>query len=289
MILVTGATGGFGNNAIRALLKKGVPASQIAALVRDVSKAGDLKALGVAIRTGNYSDYDSLLSAFRGADQLLFVSGSEVEERAAQHDHVVRAAMEAGVDHVVYTSFIRNTPIAESAIGFLQETHLQTENWLKASGLKYTILQNGPYLENLSLFLGERVLETSRITLPAADGKSRAVLREELAEAAAHVLVTPGHDNQTYPLTHPDAHSYREVATILSDIGGRDILYESPDPDAFQDSLQKQGVPEGMVALLTAFSVAQANGELNVADGHLEDLLGRKPASVREFLEKSYQ
>lgn len=43
MILVTGATGHFGNLTINFLLKAGIPANQISALVRDTDKAQDLK------------------------------------------------------------------------------------------------------------------------------------------------------------------------------------------------------------------------------------------------------
>jgi len=55
MILVTGATGQLGSATINFLLKK-VPATEIAALVRDEAKAADLKAKGVEIRIGNYDD-----------------------------------------------------------------------------------------------------------------------------------------------------------------------------------------------------------------------------------------
>lgn len=48
-ILVTGATGQFGQAAISYLLKKNHPANTIVALARDESKAADLKAKGVRV------------------------------------------------------------------------------------------------------------------------------------------------------------------------------------------------------------------------------------------------
>ena len=42
-ILVTGATGNFGRLTIDFLLKKGIAANTISALVRDEAKASDLK------------------------------------------------------------------------------------------------------------------------------------------------------------------------------------------------------------------------------------------------------
>ena len=43
MILVTGATGHFGKAAIDFLIAKGIPSGEIAALVRDEAKTGDLR------------------------------------------------------------------------------------------------------------------------------------------------------------------------------------------------------------------------------------------------------
>jgi NAD(P)H dehydrogenase (quinone) len=73
MILVTGATGNFGKAAVNFLLQKGMNPNQISVLVRDSNKVSDLKAKGIDVRIGNYDDYSSLLTAFRGIDKLLLV------------------------------------------------------------------------------------------------------------------------------------------------------------------------------------------------------------------------
>src|SRR4051812_17035168 len=100
-IVVTGATGHFGRLAIQALLAKGVPAEQIVGLGRQVDKIADL---GVGVTAVAYEDVDGLTAAFTGADKVLFVSGSEVGRRTAQHRNVVDAAKAAGVKLLVYTS-----------------------------------------------------------------------------------------------------------------------------------------------------------------------------------------
>jgi NAD(P)H dehydrogenase (quinone) len=72
MIVVTGANGHLGKSVIDFLLKKGVPSSAIAALVRDESKAAELTAKGVVVRIGDYDRYDMLLDAFEGADRFFW-------------------------------------------------------------------------------------------------------------------------------------------------------------------------------------------------------------------------
>ena len=55
MILITGATGKLGMAVIQNLLQR-TPIDQVAALVRDESKAAGLKGKGVKLCVGNYDD-----------------------------------------------------------------------------------------------------------------------------------------------------------------------------------------------------------------------------------------
>ena len=288
MILVTGATGEFGKHAVQQLMKKGVNNSEISVLSRSMEKANNYKEDGITVKIGDYTNYDSLVKAFEGVDKLLFVSSNEIENRAEQHENVVNAAKAAGVKHVAYTSFMRNQEIDDSAIAFLQDSHLKTENWIKESGMTYTFLQNATYLDMLPMFIGEQVLETGVIMQPAQNGKSSLVLRQELAEAAAVVLTSDGHENKEYPLVNNQAISYNEVAETIAQISGKDITYQSPSPEEYQATLKKYGVPDEYIGIFTAFSVAQANGELEMSDNSLEKLIGRKPRTAKEFLTKIY-
>src|SRR5687767_6892768 len=125
MILVTGATGQFGSHSIDHLLSKGIIASDVSALVRDEAKTKTLKEKAIAIRIGDYTDQHSLVRAFRDVDKLLLVSSNDreaIENRTTQHINVIKAAKEAGVKHIVYTSFVRNPQFEDSAIAAFQNS-----------------------------------------------------------------------------------------------------------------------------------------------------------------------
>lgn len=288
MILVTGATGSFGKSTIDFLLKKGISSTGIVALVRDEEKAADLKNMGVALRIGDYDNYNSLLSAFTGVEKLLFVSGSDIFNRGAQHQNVVKAAKEAGVQHIVYTSFLGKNESESSTLWLVAQSHLQTEAWLKESGMDYTILKNTLYMDFVPAFLGEKVLESGVIYLPAADGKVGAVLRAEMAEATANILASYNHAGKTYRFTNHEAFSYQEVAEHLSEITGKTISYISPTADEYAQTLTELGVPADFIGLFSSFAVAQAKGELEMVGSDLEHLLGRKPTTVKTFLTQVY-
>jgi NAD(P)H dehydrogenase (quinone) len=289
MILVTGATGQFGSKAIDHLLKKGIKSSEIAALVRDIGKADNLIDKGIELRVGDYSDYASLVKAFQGVDKLLLVSSSDrgaVENRTAHHINAIKAAREVGVKSLVYTSFVRKAGFENTAIAAFQNSHLQTEEFLMNSGIAYTILQNGIYLEMIPVFAGAKVAETGTILYPAGEGKANWVLRQELAEAAVHVLTTEGHENRTYSLTNTEAASFRDIATALSEVLGREVQYQSPSAAEFEGILKSAGVPDVYVGMFAMWATAQAQGALNLEDDTLASLLARKPTTVKEFLSK---
>lgn len=287
-ILITGASGHFGKTTIDFLLKKGLKADQIVGLVRNEEKGNQLKTLGVDVKIGDYDDYDSLVKAFQGINKLLLISGTDVANRAKQHENVINAAKESGVQHLVYTSVERKNETETSPLAFVAKTHLETEKLLKESGLRYTILRNTLYLDLLPTFLGEKVLETG-IYLPAADGKAGFVLRSEMAEAAANVLARSEQESKEYHISSSENVSFSEIAAILKEITGKEVSYFSPDVSTYSQTLLNAGVPGEFVGILAGFGAGIAEGELENSSNDLETLLGRKPTGVKEFLESVYR
>lgn len=286
-ISITGANGNFGKTTIDFLLKKGLEANQLVGLVRNEENGAELRKLGVEVKIGDYKNYDSLVKAFQGTEKLLLISGTDVANRAKQHENVINAAKESGVKHILYTSFERKNESENSPLAFVAKTHLETEKILKESGLHYTILRNTLYLDLLPMFLGEKVLE-SGIYLPAADGKAGFALRTEMAEATANILTSSGHESKEYRFSNSENVSFREIAATLKDITGKEVSYFSPDVLTYSQTLLGAGVPGEFVGILAGFGAGIAAGELENSSNELESLLGRKPTRVKDFLESVY-
>ena len=286
MILVTGATGHLGNAAIQSLLKKGVPAQEITALVRDENKAAGLKDQGVQIKIGTYNDYDSLKAALQSVDKFLLVSSNEMVDRLVQHKNAIDAAIENGVKHIVYTG-IDIDNYETTVIPFVSQIHKDTVDYLEQVGIPYTVLDNTLYADSIGLFSGEIFLETG-IFFPAADGKTPWVARSEMGEAAAVVLTTPGHEGKHYAITAPTAYSFGEIAQMLSKITGKDVKYHKPDLDTYIETLVNAGVPKDIASFLGGFGTAIGKGEFDTNRSDLKELLGRDPQTLEEFLKISY-
>jgi len=286
MILVTGATGHLGNAAIQSLLNKGVRANEITALIRDENKAIHLKNQGIQLRIGNYNDYNSLKAALQGVEKLLLVSSNEVADSLIQQKNVIDAAKENGVQHIVYTSMeIKNYDT--TAIPFVSQVHKTTTDYLKETGIAYTIFNDSLYADSIEKFSGETFLE-SGIFFAAGDGKVPWVPRVEIGEAAAVVLTTRGHEHKVYAIAAGTAYSFEEIAGMLSVITGNEVKYLKPEVNAYIDALGKSGIPEEIVSFLSGFGIAIANGEFDTHRSDLENLLGRKPMELKEFLKITY-
>jgi NAD(P)H dehydrogenase (quinone) len=287
-VLITGATGQLGSAVLNELIgKRGY--ENVSALVRDLSKAGKLKEKGVHLIQGDYNDYNSLVSAFKGIDKLYFVSGSDVFTRSTQHENIVKAAKEAKVGHIIYTSFQRKTDDATSPIALVGSAHILAEKLIRESGLTYTILKHALYADIVPAFIGDQVLNSGVIFLPAGVGKASFTSREDMASAGVAVLTGKGHENKTYEISVDKSYSFYDVAKLLTELSGKQIFYAAPDAGTFSATLAKAGVPKEVVQVTTSFCKAIAQGEFDFPDSTMEKLIGRKPESLKDFLKNAYK
>lgn len=269
MILVTGATGKLGRLVIDALLKRTSGANLIAG-VRTPSKATDIAAKGVTVRAFDYAAPATLTEALSGVDTLLLISSNDLESRIAQHRAVVQAAKERGVKRIVYTSLLH---APTSTLG-LAKDHLATEQAIQASGLDYTFLRNGWYIENYTESLAP-ALQHGVMLGAARDGKVAPAARADFAEAAAVVLTTPNHPRKAYELAGDTAYTMSELAAIVAAKSGKPVIYKDLPQADYSAALTSVGLPKPFAELLADSDTGLARGDLNDSTGDLRTLIGR--------------
>ena len=259
--LITGATGHLGSLILEHTLTR-LPADRVAVSVRDPKKA---EGLGVEVRTG---DFDGpLADAFAGVETLLLVSVDGPDEiRLQRHRNAVRAAVEAGVRHIVYTSV---SDADTSPLG-LAVVHKATEEAIRATGIPFTFLRNGMYHEN---YLPQG---PGPIVSATGDGRIASVSRDDLALAAAVVLSTPGHENAVYELTGPRAWSFDELAALVG------TTHEKVTAAERVSGLKGFGLPDFVAELLADIEVNISRGALAEVRPDLEKLIGRAPTPIED-------
>lgn len=284
-ILVTGASGGIGRKTLLHLLKLR-PAAHLVGLVRDPAKAGDLAALGIELRRGDYLDRDSLFVALEGVEKVMLVSTHAFTPRNEAHGNVIDAAVAAGVRHLVFMP-VHRKPGSSFSMQEVTEEDIFTVGKLKASGMAWTLAEHPPFLESLTTHLGPKVVETG-VRGPAASGTFAAATRDDLAEAHAAILTGEGHEGKSYNLSGDPAVSFQDVAKILTELTGRDVPYVPVPDDEYLAILANAGLPEPVRPFALRWIQGMAGGEWSETPGHLEKLIGRKPTSAAAFLRATY-
>ena len=273
-LAVTGSTGGLGGRVARRLA-----ASDIAQrlLVRDLARAPRLDA-AAPVLFGGYADRVGATEALAGVTTVFMVSGSESADRLDQHRAFVDAAADAGVRHIVYTSFHGAAPDATFT---LARDHFATEEHVLRSGLEWTFLRDNLYLD----FFPHLVGEDGVIRGPAGDGVVSAVSREDIAAGAAEVLAEPGaHVATTYHLTGPEALSLAEAAQTLAAALGREVRYHAETVEEAYESRRKWPAPDWQYDAWVSTYTAIAAGELAEVTDDVLTLTGHRPASLSDLL-----
>lgn len=285
-ILITGATGQLGTIVVEHLLKT-VPAQNITVLVRDEQKASKFSSKGIKVKQGDYTNTASLNDAMLGIDKVLLISSNDFNDRIGQHKNVIDAAKNNGVKHILYTSVAIND-IEKSPLKPLLGDHFETEAYIKASGLTYTLLQNSLYHEVIALFAGEKALETG-IFFAAGEGKVAFASRFDLGEAAANILATSGHENKTYYLAASTAYSFQDIAKELSALSGKEVNYTSPSTEEFEVFLKQIGLPEGLILMSSLFAAGIKNNDFDKTDTTLLNLLNRPETALKTYLKETFK
>src|SRR6266550_7863071 len=101
---VTGSTGQLGGRVAARLATLGQPQRL---LVRNLARAPQLP--GAEVIQASYEDGPSMRAALSGVQTLFLVSGYG-PTRLEQHYSAIDAAIAAGVERIVYTSFLSAAP-----------------------------------------------------------------------------------------------------------------------------------------------------------------------------------
>lgn len=276
MIGITGATGTVGSALVDRLA--GGP-SEVRAFSR--SPDGRDPASNVEWREADLAEPDGLAPAFGGVDRLFLLTGNTADMVRLQ-ENAIRAAVAAGVEHVVKLSALGASDHSRSVIGLW---HYNVERDLKESGLHWTILRPHHFMQNL---LDSTVFDpdAGQVYSASGDGRIPFVDTRDIAAAAAEVLTSGGHAGTTYTLTGPEAISYGEATRILADVLGRELEYVAESEGEAWRRLRDAGMPTWRVAALLAIAAYQrAGGPTERTTATVERLTGRTATTLRQFAE----
>jgi uncharacterized protein YbjT (DUF2867 family) len=274
MILVTGATGTVGSEAVRLLSARHQPAR---ALVRDPDRVTNRIDLAdeIEIVTGDFDRPDTLDAALHDIDTVVLVSPAV----PAQEIAVIDSAVRQGVSHIVK---ITSKASADSPVD-RRRGQARIEAHLAATGVAHTLLRSNAYLQNL-LALAPVIRQTRGFVMSAGDGQVGMIDARDVAAAATAVAIAPGaHAGRTYWLTGPALITYTDIAKELSATLGHEIEYRRIRPDEHRAAMIRAGVPEPVATSNAQAFGLIADGDAAWLTGDVATLTGATPRSLHTF------
>nr|XP_036582558.1 nmrA-like family protein [Colletotrichum truncatum]KAF6791262.1 nmrA-like family protein [Colletotrichum truncatum] len=280
--LITGATGGLGKHVLRYFVEN-VPLSEFAAASSKSSNKSMFEDRGIAFRHINYDDSKSLDTGLHGVENLLFIS-SVGSARIEQHSRLIDAAKKAGVKHVWYTSLAFGG-FGNNSRSPIQAEHVLTEKLLKESGLTYTSIREGIYMEAFSVFLDWHP-ETTKLILPA-DGEVAYTLRADLGEGTARIMIRGGYENQIVLFTAEEAIGAKEIVDIINETTARQVKLEVVSREEYlhlSTTQDEGGRPREYFEMIATIWDDIVDGALSTTHPLLHEILGREPTKPRDAL-----
>ena len=277
MILITGAAGKTGKAVIKALVARG---AVVRAFVRNLAHEATLRAMGVSeVVAGEMDDADALSLAVRGVDAIHHICPNVSPHEVAFAKALVAEATSEGVSRLVYHSVLH--PQIEAMPHHWNK--LRAEEMLFASALDITILQPTAYMQN-SLAEWDRMTHEGIFRVPyPIETRLSLVDLDDVAEAAALVLMDAGHSGATYELVGTPPLSQIEIAETFGRILNKTIRAECETVEAWEQRARGAGMDDYSRETLTKMFRAYARDGLEGNPNVLTWLLGRAPTSLASF------
>ena len=309
MLAILGASGKLGFATLNSLLAHNLlPASEI--ICTSSSEGGTSKLISLhafhpalQIRNAHWDDPSSFEKALKGCDKLFLISSARIqrdfhdapqgEGREADHFVALEAAKKVGVKHVYYTSLAFANPSKSRVM----KAHERTEAWLAAqTEMKWTILREGLYNESWPLYLShyDFPADERESVKVGGDGKISWTAIDDLGLATAVVLAAPEEkwEGRTCYLSQRQAWTLEEVAEMVGKARGKEVKLEVVDRESHEQyHVQERGMEEGNVKWWAKTYDALRDGECEIHDSTLEDLLsskGGRPKAMEETVKEMF-
>ena len=117
-----------------------------------------------------------------------------------------------------------------------------------------------------------------------AESRAAFVARDDVAAAAAGILIGDGHAGAIYNATGPERLSGAERAALIAEITGRPLAFRVITEEQLRAGLTQAGLPVEVVNTVISIQASFAAGAFDMVTGDVEHLGGRPPKPLRDVL-----
>jgi len=283
-IFVFGATGAIGSEVSKVLAEKKIP---FRAVARGAEKAETLKKLGSNIETVDVNVWDpvSVEKALHGIEKVFLLT----PPGQTKSGYVIADAIKkvGTVKHIVKLSALGSETTNGEFIW--AEQHRELEEYIAKLGISVTSLRPSAFFTNVYHDI-PTAKATGCVFKHAGDAKINHISNRDIAEVAVIALTQPGHEGKVYNLTGVDTLSLTEYVKLLSEKLGKEVKYVDINEEQLRTETSKHFPADSelidqFVNMIKYFKA----GGYDRTFPDLEQLLGRKPRNLKDFLQNEVQ
>jgi NAD(P)H dehydrogenase (quinone) len=278
---ISGSSGHLGKAALAELAARGRGQAIVG-----ISRSPESIQSPAEGRRGDYDRPETLLTAYQDLDRLLIIPSAELGAgvRARQIRTAIDAALQAGVKHIVLLSAAGTKEVQEPALG---APYWAAEQHLIKKSPRWTILRMNYYAESMAQEI-QMSLGTGALT---GLGTERVgyVSRDDVAAAAAGILLGEGHVGAIYNATGPAVVTGAERAALVSEITGKSIGFAVITEKQLRDGLAHATLPDPIINAMVEIKSSFVAGHFDIVTGDVEQLTGRRPRPFRNVLTAAFR
>lgn len=276
MYLVTGASGTMGKAVLAEVAKSG---AEHRAMYHSITKAAVEAPAGTPFVCADFSRKDSLPAALEGVTSVYLVC-PPIPQLIELEWNMIDACVAAEVGHIVLNSAMGAREWRKS----FPSWHRRVEDKLKSTKISYTILRPNSFHQNVVTYYAPSI--RTQGVFHSSMGSARVSFLDvrDIAAVAAKALAGGEHSGQIYELNGPEALTYAELAAKIAKHSGRDVQYVDIPPEKQRKALMDRGLPEWHADALLDLQAYYVSGKGGKIDGLLEQLIGRPPITMDQFL-----
>ena len=275
MYLVTGASGTMGKAVLAEVAKSG---AEHRAMYRSLSKAAEAP-VGTSTVIADFSKKDTLPPALEGIHGVYLVC-SPIPQLIELEWNMIDACVAAGVGHIVLSSALGAREWRKS----FPSWHRRVEDKLKSTKTSFTILRPNSFHQNVLTYYAPSIRSQGVFHSSMGNAAASFLDVRDIAVVAAKSLAGGEHSGQTYELNGPEALTYSELAAKIGEHSGRDVQYVDIPAEKHREALLDRGLPEWHADALLDLQAYYIKGKGGKIDGLLEQLTGRPPITMDQFL-----
>jgi uncharacterized protein YbjT (DUF2867 family) len=284
-VLVVGASGKLGTATTRLLLAEGYP---VRAMTRFPKKAAHLADMGAHLFEGDLRDLDSLRRACEGVDYVIAAAHAALEKGAncpktvdgKGHRDLIDVARAAGIRHFSYTSAANIS--VDHPVDFFR-IKFATEEYLKASGLDYSIIRGPAFMETQHEVLGGMILKKKKAFLfGRGEGRGNFVSVVDMARFLVWSFQDERLHNRLINVGGPDNFTQNQLVDIYESVCGFPVKRSYVPVHLLKALKILVGTFHPVARRICTMGILIATSDSSIDPGELLDGFSWRPRSYKE-------